>query len=466
MLRLAEPLPQNHGTCLPQRRPWAVALLCLPLFWFFRAVEPGGDGDLIVRFIEAGAWCIKSEILGQASFQTVFQIVRPMGYDGRVAVQIVSCIAGFLAVVGFLYSLRALGPRMPWLGILFFTASGVFRLCFGYIEYYPQQLALLAIFNYFALSFLRGKTRGVVVGLWFTAAVWVHQAIWVALPALLLLPLLAGRGKEIRGLLIGLSPLTVLLLLREFPLYSPVPLEGHNHNWNFVPFLLEPESERFYPMFSFAHVVDILQAAALRSLLAWPALLILALARGREIVKRLDGITLFLLVQFSGFLFLSLAWHPNLGIPADWDLFAVEVLPVALLLAYHFPPLLRTAPRKMAVAFLIAASALVTWNWIAADSHLHQREFGSIRVIGAEGESLDVTVDGHARSQNITALHPGRRILKVISHTRGVSFTYPVVLVCGAHLDIRLPELGSDYDPVLQGVRWTSAASAGYPRKR
>ncbi len=466
MLRLAEPLPQNDRTCLPQRRPWAVAFLCLPVFWFFRAVEPGGDGDLIVRFIEAGAWCIKSEILGQASLQAVFQLVRPMGYDGRVATQVVGCLAGFFIVVGFLYSLRVLGPRMPWLGILFFSASGVFRLCFGYIEYYPQQLALAAILNCFALSFLRGKTRGVVVGLWFSCAVWVHQAMWVTLPALLLLPVLAGRAKEMRGVLIGLSPLTVLLLLREFPLYSPVPLEGHNHNWNFVPFVLGPESERFYPMLSFAHAADILQAAALRSVLAWPALLLLALARGREIVKRLDGITLFLLVQFSGFLFLSLTWHPNLGIPADWDLFAVEALPAALLLAYHFPPLLPTAPRRMAVAFLIAASAFVTWSWIAADARIHQRQFCSIRVIGVEGEALDVTVDGHARSQEITALHPGRRILKIISHTRGVSFTYPVVLVRGARIDIRLPEFGSDYDPVLQGVRWTPAASAGYPRKR
>ncbi len=462
MFRLTSPPQPLPLTALPQRRPWATAVFCAVLFWFFRALNPGGDGDLIVRFTESGAWLIKSEFFGQAIFQASYRIFEPLGYDGRLAVNVASCVCGFFAVAGFCYAMRALAPPLPWVGFGLFAASGIFSLCFSYMEYYPSLLAAMTFWNWSAFQYLRGRSRGVAIALWFCLAVWFHQGMLFAFPALVLLPFAARRVKDIPEILLGLLPLGVLWFFRQYPTLSPIFIEGQSHNWNFVPFVLEPDSKRLYAMFSWAHAHDILYASYRRSVLAWPLLVVVILARWRDLMRTIDGITLFLFVQFLGFLFLSLTWHPNLAMPWDWDLFAVEALPAILLLAHLLPTVLKTRQRIFVIAFLIGFSAFFAWRHIMIDARLHMREFCSIKVAGDEDERLEITVDGRYRGRYVPALLPGRHIVKIICKDRGVAFNYAVVMDGGSAITIQLPGISSVYDPVLHGVGWTPAAPAGH----
>lgn len=435
--------------------------MCLVLFWFFRSQEPGGDGDLIVRFTESGAWAIKSEFFGQAVFQAAYKVVKPMGYDGRVALHVMTCLAGFFTAAGFFRTLRVLGPPMPWLGIGLFAASGIVRLCFGHMEYYAWFLAMMTLWNVSAIRFLRGEAGGLQVGLWFSLGVWFHQGFAFALPALLILPYLARRGDDFPKMLMGLWPVAVLIFFRKFPLLSPISLEGHSHNLNYVPFVLEPDGEWLYTMFSWAHLADILHASALRAVLAWPLLGIVFLLRTKKLFWTPDRITVFLLVQWAGFLFFVVTWHPNLGIPADWDLFAIEALPVILLLAHLLPSLLAAPAPRYALAAAIGFCCFFTWNTIGSDARLRAREFCAIKVVGEENERLRITVDGRYRDSSVPALLPGRHAVKVICADRSIAFNYPVVLHPGAELSVYLPRMDEEYDPVAHGVGWTTAAPAG-----
>lgn len=462
MLQINAPTPESRITTLPQRRPWAVASLCLLLFWFFRTTRPGGDGDLIVRFIESGAWFIKSELLSEALFQGAYQIIHLLGYEGRVSVTVVTCLAGFFTAAGFFYALRSLGTPHAWFGIGLFAASGIFRFCFGYIEYYPLLLTAAVWWNWSAFEFLRGRTSGFAVGLWFSLGLWMHQGLIFTFPALLALPLLADRKNEFHGVIAGLFPASVIVFIRLFPMYSPIFVEGQSHHWNFVPFTLEPDSVRLYPMFSGAHLKDIVIAAAYRSALAWPLLAIALLVRGREFLRRIDSISVFLLLQFGGLLFLSLTWHPNLGMPADWDLFALEALPAILLLTHWLPGLVIAPWRCYALAFLIGFSGYFTWSTIVTDARLLDRKLCSMQIVGDDGEELRITVDGRYREKSVPALLPGRHLVKVIIHSRKVSFNYAVMLHPGANISIRLPEAGAPFDPIQHGVGWNPAAAAGY----
>lgn len=462
MIQIVAPVAESRFTALPQRRPWATAGICLILFWFFRTTRPGGDGDLIVRFIESGAWFIKSELLSEAIFQAVYQVIHSLGYEARVTVTVVTCLAGFFTAAGFFYTLRSMGTPHAWFGIGLFAASGIFRFCFGYIEYYPLLLTTAVWWNWSAIEFLRGRTSGFAVGLWFSLGLWMHQGLIFTFPAPAALPFLSGRKSELNGIIAGLFPSLVIVFIRLFPMYSPIFVEGQSHHWNFVPLIHDPESERLYGMFSMGHLRDIIIAAAYRSVPAWPLLLIAVLIRGREWLQRIDAISLFLLIQFGGLLFLSLTWHPNLGMPADWDLFALEALPAILLITHWLPGILTVPWRFYAMAFAIGASGYFTWSTIIKDARLMDRKLCSMQIVGDDGEELRITVDGRYRDKSVPALLPGRHLVKVIIHQRKVSFNYMVILHPGANLTIELPKAGEPFDPIQHGVGWNPAAAAGY----
>lgn len=138
---------------------------------------------------------------------------------------------------------------------------------------------------------------------------------------------------------------------------------GGDRKW-FVPLFEVTTEWQHYTMFSWGHLVDIVNQQLMSGPVVWPGLIILAALAGRRIPWR-DPAFRLLAVMALLYLLLTLVWNADYGGQKDWDLFSPAAVPAALLLAYTLPRALPDgdAQRKAAWA-LIVPQAVHTIAWI------------------------------------------------------------------------------------------------------
>lgn len=137
---------------------------------------------------------------------------------------------------------------------------------------------------------------------------------------------------------------------------------GGDGRW-FVPLWETTTRWEHYTMFSWGHLIDMINEQLLTAPAAIPGLLLL-LAMG-NIRRQVTPWTRFLLLAAGLYLLFTWTWNPDYGGQRDWDLFSPVAIPLTLL----FVDRLRAASpepdsfRRAALA-LIIAQGFHTLAWI------------------------------------------------------------------------------------------------------
>jgi hypothetical protein len=214
-------------------------------------------------------------------------------------------------------------------------------------------------------------------------------------------------------------------------------IEGKRHVSNFVPLTEETQALKYYTMFSWGHLLDILWAWSIRSWLFWPLLIYGLIVYGWRTVTRADR--LFLLAYTLCFTFFALVWHPDLRIPKDWDLFSFEVVPLLLLLLTFMPLFLQSNFRKTLITVLAYASMLVTFSYVINEASFGQRGYGRVKIELAPNMVCDnLTLNGHIKPLTIPGIPEGFYSAKLIDNQNKRSYDFHIAVVPNETTDVHM----------------------------
>src|SRR5690606_24544408 len=120
-----------------------------------------------------GIWLVQTELISHAVFQAAYHLLRPWGWDGLSAINLVSCVAG-AAAVGILlrFHHEFVGGNPLWALLLFFS-TGFTLYCNGHTEYYTLFLMTLFYYGYAAVGYLRGRGSSLRAAVAFSVGGWM-----------------------------------------------------------------------------------------------------------------------------------------------------------------------------------------------------------------------------------------------------------------------------------------------------
>lgn len=391
--------------------PSLAAGICFCFFWLYRSQHIAGDGGLIGRITEGGKWIVKNELFSQAVLQLVYRILAPWHFSAFEAMNILSCLCGAIAVwLLIVYTQRLYRLPLLWPLLLFFS-SGFQIYCFGHTEYYPIFLPFMLIYGFEGVKYLRGQSSITPVSLLFVLAAGFHFAMLIALPSLLLLPWLKEQKQDYRRMAEILLLLAPLFVLRNFPQWLGYKAAGLSPAWNALPLFPEKGMIRLYAFFDWRHVCDWIYAWAMRSWIYWPAILYAASVWGWQSLIMPER--LFLLIYTLCLTLWTTFWHPDLGILADWDLFALEAAPCLLLLLSYMEELIRRPFTRYALIVVCAASAAVYFSDVRQRADLPRMGFGAVELRVSEPNARFV-LDGFSRPAQVPRIRQGKYSAKWI----------------------------------------------------
>lgn len=402
-----------------KRVPWSAAGTRLALaaaaalpFWLFRIRHlRWGDAYILAKAIphpEVRLTYVWQAPLDVYLHARLWQLAnRWLGWPDPVPVYwIISALAG----VAFVWTLLGLAH---WLGrdsterILIsglILTLGTMQLFFGYIENYSIMTVGVVVYAWLALRALRGEIGPV----WPATALAIthafHPSTIILGPSLLYLTLMVCRGAGQNGGRAGdnvtrqrsaravnpaqhqvmppscrqallsiavpyavvFAAVVVLMTAGNHGLDALMGVDfpgGGDRKW-FVPLFQVTTEWQHYTMFSWGHLVDIVNQQLMSAPVVWPGLLLLALLAHARIPWQ-DRTFRLLAVMACSYLLLTLIWNADYGGQRDWDLFSPAAVPAALLLAYTLP---RAMPEKWmlraAAWALITTQAVHTAAWI------------------------------------------------------------------------------------------------------
>lgn len=414
----AGPMQSRTGRWI-ERHKFPVCAALGALFWGFRSQTYAGDGDQIVRMVESGVWMVHSELLSKASFQAAYQILRPWGWDGFAAVNLITCLAGAASAWMLLVFNQIHARTDPLWALGLFFSSGFLIFCAGHTEYYTQFLFALFWYGHMGANYLSNRSSMLAVSLVFSFGAWIHMGILFALPSLLALPWLKGRNADTASMAMGLLPVAGAFVLKYFHNLLGFEVHGLSQGDNFIPLFYDPAKEWSYTLFQFEHFADWIFGWTARSWIFWPAVLWALWTGGR---RALDSpAQRFLLVFTLCFTLFSFIWHPNLGIRQDWDLFAIEAAPCLMLLLTCLPVLFERPARRTLLAVPVVASILIGLIFITRRAQFDLRGYGSAELGVPRIPEINVTFNGHLKSPDVPAIRRGEYSVKIIdARTREV----------------------------------------------
>lgn len=361
-----------------------LALSFAPLFWFGRLVHTRwGDAYILVNaiphpevrltynwqapldiYLHAKTWALGHWLFGWPDAMPAYWLLSTLA--GVVFIFVLARLADDLG--------RDRGEKLLVFGLI--ATLGTMQLFFGYVESYTFICLGILAYLWLALRCLRGETD-----LWYPASVLAlthgfHPSTLVLQPSLWYLGWvvwsrrrLSRRAVALRivvpSLLVGGGVLLLMeagghgldaLLGEDFP-------GGGDHRW-LVPLLRTTTRWERYTMFSWPHLLDIINEQLLTAPVVLPALVLVFLWTGHRLDKR-DQRTRFLVVAAGCYLLLTLIWNPDYGGRRDWDLFAPASLPLTLLLAYVLPRTVPERPTLRRIGLpLIAVQLIHTAAWV------------------------------------------------------------------------------------------------------
>lgn len=361
-----------------------LALASMGLFWRFRLVHTRwGDAYILANaiphpevkltynwqapltvFVHAKLWAVGHQLLGWN--------------DAMPAYALTSIVAGGVFVVLLARLARDISPDRSTAAMTFGLVAtlGTMQLFFGYVENYTLPTVGMLLYLWLGWRCVRGQTDLIWLATVLAVVHGLHPSTIVLAPSLLYLGWTwARQGQPGRygaaawriALPMILVATGVIVLMERgghgltYLLTSDRP-GGGDGRW-FVPLWETTTRWEHYTMFSWGHLIDMINEQLLTAPAAIPGLLLL-LAMG-NIRRQVTPWTRFLLLAAGLYLLFTWTWNPDYGGQRDWDLFSPVAIPLTLL----FVDRLRAASpepdsfRRAALA-LIIAQGFHTLAWI------------------------------------------------------------------------------------------------------
>ncbi|MBS4029605.1 MAG: hypothetical protein KGZ58_13340 [Ignavibacteriales bacterium] len=252
--------------------------------------------------------------------------------------------------------------------LLIVCSSSVFF--FGYVENYTLFFVAMLGYLLFGWLALEGKIHFVVPALLFSLLLSLQLGSLIMAPTFLVLLYFAFLQRRFEVVLIGIISLVFLLFIFMILDFSVIAflqrMKSDSGGKHFLAPFHIPSKLFSYPLFSFAHLVDILNLYALTiplSLVVVVSFIVLF----RNHIRWKEGVFLFLsCAAFCGLLF-TLMMNFELGTVRDWDVASVLLLPVSLLAVYF---LMEIFSRREIILFSLAGITLLhSGIWIALNAN-------------------------------------------------------------------------------------------------
>ncbi|MBN2329950.1 MAG: hypothetical protein JXR73_22615 [Candidatus Omnitrophica bacterium] len=363
---------------------------------------------------EGGKWLVQNELASQAILQGAYQLFSPWRLSAMEIMNLASCLGGALAVWILLQYSRLLNASVGWALLLFFSSGFSIYTC-GHTEYYPLVLPAMLLYGYLSVLYLRGRLGITLVALTFLAAAGFHFAMLIALPSLFLLPWLRKRRRDWLSIGIWLILLAPLFLIRNNPQILGHKAAGLSPAWNFLSWLPYEGMDRYYAVLQWGHWADWMYAWAMRSWIFWPAVVCLVAVNGLKTL--FDQERFFLLIYTLSFTIWTMLWHPDLGVEADWDLFAIEAAPCLMLLLTYIPAI---SKRNCFYYMLLACcivSIVINYLHIRQKMGDHRLGYGAMQIKTPAPIQTSFTLRGLNRPLSMPRIREGVYSAKLIDQT-------------------------------------------------
>ncbi len=377
----------------------AISLIAGAFFYVFRIRHLGwGDAELLIKALDdpyriTYIWQAPLDIFIHARGFQIGSVL--FGWQDPTPVyNILSALAGVVFVWTLLGVAMLLGrnrtERFLVVGVV--GTLGIMQLFFGYIENYPIMTLGVLLYVWAALRYLRGELALVWVATILAITHAFHPSTIILTPSLLYLaffvaPVRSWNGQtaqsvlnvdrlrvDWRRLLSVAAPyalvfggVVALMSGGQHGLDALMGVDfpgGGDRSW-FVPLFNITTEWQHYTMFSWGHLVDIVNQQLLVAPMVWPTLILIAVFAWRRIPKG-EPLGRYLALMAGFYLVLTLTWNADYGGQKDWDLFSPASLPAALLLAWALPRALPERRALRAAGWAIVATQavnLLTWVW-------------------------------------------------------------------------------------------------------
>ncbi|MCD6289148.1 MAG: hypothetical protein J7M34_01500 [Anaerolineae bacterium] len=365
--------------------PAVLSLVGLLLFWRFRLVHTRwGDAYILSQAIAhpdvhlTYTWQAPLTVYLHARLWVLGH--RLWGWkDAMPAYALTSTLAGAI----FVYMLALLSieaQRERWARILTFglvITLGTVQLFFGYVENYTLMSLGMLIYLWLAWHCLHGEVSPLwpAIALALTNA--LHPATIVLAPSLLYLGWVWARKDGARRYGAALWRIALPMIVVAGGVILLMQAGGHGVTYLFgsdrpgggdarlfVPLFKTTTRWEHYTMFSWGHLIDMVNEQWMTAPVVLPALVWLA-ALAWPRLRGGTAWTRLLWLAAGGYLLFIWTWNPDYGGQRDWDLFAPAAIPTALLLADRIVVALpERDARAQAAVMLIVVQAFHTIAWV------------------------------------------------------------------------------------------------------
>jgi tetratricopeptide (TPR) repeat protein len=308
------------------------SLISIIPFWFFKA-KTHLLGDGYVRGSEIMAR-MKFSVTEPLDFYLHALVYRFLKLDAYQTYTLISCVAGALFVFLALWLSHILGKenREKIFAFVVLVSMGSVQLFFGYIESYSLVYVGIMAYFLFSLWFLEGKCSVIFPSLALLFSISLHLSALYLLPSLIYLGMAKSRKEEKTFNFKSVFSITLILLLVGVGFFI---LSTRNPNQTspttyLISLFGSPKDP--YSLFSFAHLVDMINEQLLLSpagIILWAIVIFLA----RKVNFKDKTVIFFMIVTLFAFLF-AFIMDPKLGYARDWDLFSSTGLGYTLLGIY------------------------------------------------------------------------------------------------------------------------------------
>jgi len=347
-----------------------LSLIAGLLFWAFKVKTfLLGDSFLRARGIDLGE---KLSFTAPLDFFVHVKVAKLLSWDAFQTYAVISALSGVMFVFLVLLLGDLIGKDRKEKVLIFFViiTMGASQLFFGYVESYTLVYVAMVIYILFSLSYLMNKDGLMLPVLSFLLTLSLHLSALTLLPSLLYLIFSKEARKtqwrKKKGKFFKLSLSIGIVLVVAVGLFL---LQSYNPKGQGLgSYLIFPlgEGESFYSLFSFPHLLDLIN----HQLLVSPVGILILLTSILFFSKRInfkESVVGFLLVVSVCSLGYAFWVDPKLGYPRDWDLFAFTGLGYTLLGLYIFLKYGREIKRDILryISFsLLFTSLISTVSWI------------------------------------------------------------------------------------------------------
>ncbi len=296
-----------------------------------------GDGYSILKNIasESNTLYKWSEIGVIILLEQLRAIVgSPTVRSSTLVIQIVSVCSGVVTIWLFFAIAQIISINKIRQLLIFSSSllSGSLLLWFGYIEHYPILWIFMTTFLYFAIKYIKCGNGLIPMWIFLLIGMALHMQISIFLPGALYLTLLFRSDKTKRNSnknYTWLYTTVICVIIGSIFIYKY--LTDIYFQAMFIDVISSNLSDMQYSLFAANHLIDIIN----QTVLLTPLLFVyITLIRINELSHTYKYETIFLIItSVGGLLFLFLI-DPKLGMPRDWDLFALTIYPLTILFIF------------------------------------------------------------------------------------------------------------------------------------